>query len=609
MTKIIDITKNRNKSHLKNTASSSVICTTPLESKVMELLRNDTVELKSIPFRDVSKRFYMVTIDFTSIKNDVSRQQFRDLLFSIFCREVPYKRASDRIYYVLRLAGFMSDLNGITEIPDRELKELFNRYCDENHYYKDCKKVIISCKNALLELYDTRKSFDRDTWDKNVFQLSEERINKSSSEYTFYFRQIENVENREYAKLYIKHLLGGTEKSLSTVINYFSHICRFCDFIYPNSLLDITVKDFKRYMDFKQDLSNDAYNHYISRLYGMYNFLKLQKILKNNPIDLRLYRKDRHKACDELVSEHVILQIFKNIYKAPFNYQLMYLINYCTGMRISDVCQLRIDCLYEDGQDGYYIRPYNCQKMQKAIMNLIPRSLFELIQEQIKVINSLDYDEKYLFPSETRKNHPYNALTFRNNFKKLCNEWGIKNEDGSTYNYTTHSYRRSISTDLYQNYNVPIVTIQKAVLWHKEIQMTLSYVKRPDEFRKMKADKYFSKSGVTELSKWLKENLQNNILPNGICGLAPNLGTCPAVDACLSCPHFMTSKKFLQIHKDQLAAIKSRLAIYKANGWTQNIETATKQIKELESIIQKLEEMEGDNASETIKASTSSSNL
>ena len=38
--------------------------------------------------------------------------------------------------------------------------------------------------------------------------------------------------------------------------------------------------------------------------------------------------------------------------------------------------------------------------------------------------------------------------------------------------------------------------------------MTLSYVKRPEEFRKMKADKYFSKTGEAELAEWLKENLQ-----------------------------------------------------------------------------------------------------
>ena len=170
MAKIIELKRKPSKLHSADATKKSITCITPLESRVMELLSDDIVELKSIPFEDVSKRFYKVVIDFTSIKNDTSRQQFRDLLFSIFCREVPYKRASDRIYYVLRLAKFMSDLNGITEIPDKELKELFDRYCNENHYYKDCKKIIITCKNTLLEMYDTRKGFERDTWDKSIFQ-------------------------------------------------------------------------------------------------------------------------------------------------------------------------------------------------------------------------------------------------------------------------------------------------------------------------------------------------------------------------------------------------------------------------------------------------------
>ena len=242
-------------------------------------------------------------------------------------------------------------------------------------------------------------------------------------------------------------------------------------------------------------------------------------------------------------------------------------------------------------------------------MNLIPKALFELIQEQIKIINTLDYEEEYLFPSDVKKNHPYLAQTFRTKFKELCHKWNIRNENGTPYNYTTHSYRHTISSDLYQNYNVPVVTIQKAVLWHKEIQMSLSYIERPDEFRKMQADKYFSKTGESELAEWLKENLRNNILPNGVCGLAPKLGTCPAVDACLSCPHFMTSRRFLQVHKDQLATIKSRLAIYEANNWTPNIETAKRQIQELKNIIQKLEEKEGVNASETIKVNTSTTNF
>ena len=39
-----------------------------------------------------------------------------------------------------------------------------------------------------------------------------------------------------------------------------------------------------------------------------------------------------------------------------------------------------------------------------------------------------------------------------------------------------------------------------------------------------------------------------------------------------------------------LATIRARLAVYEANHWLPNIETAKRQIKELEAVIKKLEE-------------------
>ena len=81
MAKIIELKGKPSKLHNTNTAKSSIACTTTLESNVMKLLSNDIVELKSIPFEDVSKRFYKVVIDFTSIKNDTSSQQFRVFFF------------------------------------------------------------------------------------------------------------------------------------------------------------------------------------------------------------------------------------------------------------------------------------------------------------------------------------------------------------------------------------------------------------------------------------------------------------------------------------------------------------------------------------------------
>lgn len=575
------------------------------EEKIREFFNADVVDLKFFPDEKVRQKFTRKhKIDFSVIKNEVAKKEYKDLLVSVFCYEKPYSFNSSCFYYVLKLNKFMAETKGITTIPNEELKKKYIAYCIRNKLGKDIEKIILSCKEALLEMYDTRTGFDRDIWDRSIFSLTEERINKASTSVSFHFRTIENKKNRELVKLYIKHLLGDTEMSLSTIRCYFCVLSNYCDFLANTNILDVTPEGFNKFMDTKKDYSNYSFNSYINRIHSMYKYLSIKELLKvQNPVDKSQKRKCKQPEIENTVSEYVILQIFNNLHKAPFHYMLMYLINYCTGMRISDVCQLRTDCLFEDGDGGYYIRPYRCQKMRKPIMNLIPKSLFELIKEQIKVINDLPYDEFYLFPADRTKNMPYLSQTFRNNFKSLCNEWNIKNEDGSDYDYTTHSYRHTIASDLYQNYDVPLVTVQKAVLWHQEIQMSLSYVERPDEFKKMQEDKYISKCGESELSHWLKETLQEHILPNGVCGLSAKLGTCPALDACFSCPHFLTSKKFLHVHKNELAAIKSRLPIYEANGWIANIETAKRQIKELENIIQKLEEME-DEEDATISVTT-----
>lgn len=561
------------------------------EQQIKNLLKKDSLFLSEL--RDNVIRKSATKIDFTQIENDTARQEFRDLLFLVFAKDIPYKHTSDSIYHVLRLAGFMKSLNGITQIRDEKLQEMFHLYCKKHNFGADNKKIILTCKNALLDYYDKRENFDRDVWDKSILKLPDERINKSGSYHSLNFRRIENIENRELVKTYFRFLIGGTELAFPTITNIHSQICCFCDYIDTKLLKDVTSQDIYDYLDENQELSASSYNKLVLAISDMYTYLlKKHKIETSNPVKAEMYRKDNYKFIGNLVDEFTILQIFGHLHKASLTYILIYLINYCTGMRISDVCQLKTDCLFDDGKDGYYIRVDNCQKMQKTTMNLIPKALYERIEEQIAVINNLDYDEVYLFPSEREPLRPYVAQTYRNNFKQLCKEWNIKNEDGSDYEYRTHAYRHKIATELHIEYKVPIITIQKAVLWHKEIQMSYHYIEKNFDFRKMNADKYFSQTDDVSLDEFMKGNLKSYILPNGFCGKSTKLEKCPAVDACLSCQYFKTSKRFLPIHRETLNKHKARLPIYEANGWIPNVLTTKRQIQELKELIKKLEEME-----------------
>ena len=57
--------------------------------------------------------------------------------------------------------------------------------------------------------------------------------------------------------------------------------------------------------------------------------------------------------------------------------------------------------------------------------------------------------------------------------------------------------------------------------------MTLSYVKRPEEFRKMKADKYFSKTGEAELANFLDVIKCGHERQASTAGQVPSFGASP----------------------------------------------------------------------------------
>ncbi len=564
--------------------------------KIINFFKSDILDFTKIPDEAARKALEKHgVIDTSVITNEENRKAYKDLLLAVVLIGKPYtcKSTSKALDYVFKLPAFLNTLGAcFIDIDIDELKEIFKSYCLANNLPKDMQKIIVSSQYAVLEYRDNRIGFDRDFWDSSIIKIAPERLNLSTPFYSINFRLIKNIENREFVKLYIKHLLGHTEMAYSTIYNYFSIFNQFCKHIKDISITDVTKKDVLSYVHKKSNRSTDIINKFLNILSDFYKYLGVKQLLENpSPVTKDMLLQPEYKTINNTVDEYVTNQIFKNLHKAPFKYILMFLVSYCCGTRVSDICQLKKGCLYFDGSDGYYIE-FACQKMQKSLRNLIPKALYELIEEQIKIINSLDYEEGYLFPSETKKNHPYNAQTFRRNFKKLCNEWDIKNVDGSLYNYTTHSYRHTIASDLYQNYNVPIATIQKAVLGHQELQMTLSYVERPDDFKKMQEDRYIEKTGEVKLSRWLKDNLRGQVLSNGICGQPANLGKCPAANACLTCDYFRTSKKFLPVLRNQLETIKSRLPVFEADGCLPNVETAKEEILILENLIQKLEEME-----------------
>lgn len=573
--------------------------------QIKKFFDNEHLDFRNFPIKEVSDRYNEQNvkyyfIDMTIIKSQKKREEFRDYLFLIFAEGKPFKATTHNIKFVFDLPEYINQAKWETVLDADDKTEPANctKYFNNigRHYDHITNSLIPRMKVTLYNYYDTRTGLDKDVWTRNELNIADCRDNKSGAVISLNFKRIKNVKNRELVKEWFKYLVGETETALSTMGNYLTFIYQFCDEIGDTSLLAVNRETFLEFITSKKDKwTITKYNKVIDCISHFYEYLAVEELFfEQSPVLIADKIPSKRKHYFNSVSEYVIMQIFNHLYELPEDLLLMYLINYSTGMRVSDVCQLKIDCLVKS-EKCYFIK-YNVQKMVKGHGIPISTALGELIEKRIKDILKLDYEETYLFYGS--KNNPKLTDTYRRSMQKWCIKWGIKNEDGTPYNYVTHSYRHTIASDLINNYGVPLTIVQLVVLGHANIEMSLSYVDVPEERKKMINDSYVDKSGMKASinimesisPSWTENNISKQVLPNGLCCYPSALGHCPNADVCLECEHFRTSKKFLPIHETQLEKLKNELVIYKANNWIHNIETTKQNIQTLERIIDSLKQ-------------------
>lgn len=278
----------------------------------------------------------------------------------------------------------------------------------------------------------------------------------------------------------------------------------------------------------------------------------------------------------------------------------MFLILYCTGMRVSELCQLKVNCLYEANNKNF-IR-YTSQKMQKEVTNPIPENLYIMIRNFIEYEKiKYNYKEMYLFP--IKPNEPYLANRVRTDINRAFNKHKIINNDGSLYRFKPHDYRHTLGTQMLER-DIPLSIIQR-ILHHDSIEMTLSYAEVNDKRRINKYKEFINIKGkelvnyaekdIEEFARveWLRENVNAQVLPNGICILPVKLNKCPHANSCLTCKYFATTLEYIDIHKAQLKQIDEYLDIARRNNWKRQIETNEETKTNLINIIEKLESLKG----------------
>ena len=137
----------------------------------------------------------------------------------------------------------------------------------------------------------------------------------------------------------------------------------------------------------------------------------------------------------------------------------------------------------------------------------------------------------------------------------------IKDAHGHPVHLTPHQWRHTLGTRLI-NRDVPQEVVRR-ILDHDSPQMTGHYARLHDTTvrrhweaaRKVDItgkDVTIDPDGPLAEAAWAKQRLgrATQALPNGYCGL-PVQQSCPHANACLTCPMFLTTVKFLRQHRQQ----------------------------------------------------------
>lgn len=572
---------------------------------IQSIMRRGEIDLRNFPdqkVRDYYQKMRYPTRTIVDIKQ-ISDSSIREELiyFIAYCfnrRSVSPKTA--HYGYVLNLKRVIPILSGykisaIFELPENAFSDL--------HYIAQFDVFERVLRQFSVGFHSEDILTDLDVWQVDWFNLSAERVCESLPCTTINFSCFNNIDNKRFAKKYIEHLLSGTRLSLATIRGKITSLRILAEF-FPNVPFDkIGREDAVSYLEWlslNRDIKPATYNVRVFDLIYFFEFLNTHGLAENNPFRHTDVKKEAvYQLKETSVDRHVINQIFNCLGKISEPLALMFLLIYCTGMRVSEVCQIKLPCL-EVRCDNYFVR-YYCQKMKKEVTNVIPKSLYTWLEDYID--RTRNPDCKYLFASPQKG--AYNSSTFRAEMQKALILLDVKNVDGTPFIFRPHDFRHTMGAKM-RELNIPFQYIQEQ-LHHESPEMTLAYTEFTNKKKIRKMGSYINIYGAqapitTEVAmtdsdayiEWARAHINAQTLPHGVCARPVKLGKCPHSNVCLTCPEFRTSSADLPRHKEHLLRVEHYLAEARKNQWTMQIEHTEELKKNLLVIIKSLEQLEGE---------------
>ncbi|WP_207653822.1 tyrosine-type recombinase/integrase [Tepidibacter mesophilus] len=397
--------------------------------------------------------------------------------------------------------------------------------------------LIQTIYTSLFNLVDEREEWDKDIW--NIRNLKQYRISyvKSTTNYYINFNKIVNIRIRTEIKKYMKQRLITNHKfSWSTAIEYLSYLSNFVNLIFE---LEPTWNDFKKlerlhiekylewlnsYVKENSTRKNANPSRYINKSLSIVqkflNDIQIREcdIAPKKNMTILIYPSDKHKInkkpYDQIdyVPNVVLEQLFDNINNLHKEVIPIVWIMYKTGLRISDILQLKQNCLVKLNNKFWIVANISKTYIEGhkiPIDDELASMLAVLIHNAKKLSNQDNNPENFIFVryKGRRKGKPYFSLFIQNKLNILALNYNITDKLGNIYHFKNHPFRHTYAIKML-NGGADIFTVQE-LLAHASPEMTMRYAKLLDDTKRKVFDNAI-KQGVFSFDESNKLKEKNN---------------------------------------------------------------------------------------------------
>ncbi len=413
---------------------------------------------------------------------------------------------------------------------------------------------------TVADAYDGRAPTDKDLWD---LRRMGHAVNPTRAGDALNFTLLAQPWLRDLAKAYMRynkeiHSPDNCQQKLRALRYFSQFLAEREPTIQPRGIDRALIVAYIAYLGDRRVSNYSKYNlltHLRTVLRSCAHELRMADITKEEiifPHDAPL----RERPLPREIPLEVLAQLRQRLATLPMPILRMVVITLECGLRINELCTLRMDSLCQDSKGQWSLQFYQSKLKQEHIIPLVNDEVVAAIQAQQRDIREQwDTACPYPFPSLRSPTKPFQQGTF----STLLNGWAIaqdiRDRTGRVYRFQSHQFRHSVGMRLI-NDDVPLDVISR-LLGHRSITMTEVYARKRAETVRAELARAHQRNKTVDYAgqvvsgdpraddpdvALVRQGLRGQVLPLGSCGRLQVLGPCDHENKCLSCNFWLTSR-------------------------------------------------------------------